>query len=75
MRPRKEHRHEGGGRAAESSHEDVLLSRLYQQITEMQQPRFAPEYDLEAGLERYRAWLSAQTTDPGTPDETGAGEN
>src|SRR6266480_1584242 len=36
-----------------------LLSQLYQQITEAQAPRFGIGYDLEKGLERYRAWLSA----------------
>jgi len=39
------------------SREDVLLSRLYQQVSEQQEPRFGAEYDLEKGLERYRTWL------------------
>ena len=39
-----------------SSHEDVLLSRLYQHITELQEPRFSAGYELDKGLERYRTW-------------------
>jgi RNA polymerase sigma-70 factor (sigma-E family) len=38
--------------------EDELASRLYRQVTEFQQSRFGTGYDLEAGLDRYRAWLS-----------------
>ena len=45
------------GRETGSSPEDVLLSRLYQQVTELQEPRFGAGYDLDKGLERYRAWL------------------
>ena len=37
------------GRETGSSHEDVLLSRLYQQVTELQEPRFGAEYDLDEG--------------------------
>ena len=40
-----------------SSPGDVLLSRLYQQVTELHEPRFGAGYDLDKGLERYRAWL------------------
>ena len=49
------------GRETGSSHEDVLLSRLYQQVTELQEPQFGAEYDLEKGLERYRIWLGEHT--------------
>ena len=45
------------GRETGSSPEDVLLSRLYQQVTELHEPRFGAGYDLDKGLERYRAWL------------------
>ena len=45
----------GGGTS--NSHRDALLSRLYQQVAEAQEPRFAAGYDLEAGLGRYQAWL------------------
>ena len=38
--------------------EDELASRLYRQVTALQQSRFGTGYDLEAGQERYRAWLS-----------------
>jgi RNA polymerase sigma-70 factor (sigma-E family) len=53
------------GRETGSLHQDVLLSRLYQQVTEQQEPRFGAEYDLEKGLERYRTWLHehAEATD------------
>ena len=46
-----------GGREQPDSHEDVRLSQLYQQVTELQAPRFEAGYDLEKGVERYRAWL------------------
>jgi RNA polymerase sigma-70 factor (sigma-E family) len=49
----------GGGDA--SAQEDALLSRMYQQIAEVREPQFAAGYDLEAGLERYRAWLGEHT--------------
>ncbi len=45
------------GRETGSSPEDVLLSRLYQQVTELHEPRFGAGYDLDKGLERYRVWL------------------
>ena len=40
------------------SHEDARLSQLYQQVTDMQAPRFEAGYHVEQGLERYKAWLS-----------------
>ena len=43
-----------------SSQEDALLSRLYQHITELQEPRFSAGYELDKGLERYRTWLQEQ---------------
>jgi RNA polymerase sigma-70 factor (sigma-E family) len=46
------------GRQKPGSHEDAGLSQLYQQVTEMQAPRFGAGYDVEKGLERYRAWIS-----------------
>jgi RNA polymerase sigma-70 factor (sigma-E family) len=49
----------GGGPS--SSHDDAPLSRLYQQITAAQEPRFAAGYDLEAGLDRYQGWLRKHT--------------
>jgi RNA polymerase sigma-70 factor (sigma-E family) len=52
-----------GERGAGGSREDELLSRLYQRITEVQAARFAPGYDLEAGLGRYRAWLGERTAE------------
>jgi RNA polymerase sigma-70 factor (sigma-E family) len=47
-----------------SAHEDALLSRVYQQIAELREPQFAAGYDLEAGLDRYRAWLGEHTVVP-----------
>jgi len=57
-----------GGRETGSSHEDAPLSRLYQQVAELQAPRFEADYDLDKGLERYRAWLSEHAEDQ-APDE------
>jgi RNA polymerase sigma-70 factor (sigma-E family) len=50
-----------GGGGTSSSPDDALLSRLYQQVTEAQEPPFAARYDLQAGLDRYRDWLREQT--------------
>ena len=47
-----------GGRQQPGPHEDARFSQLYQQVTEMQAPRFGAGYDVEKGLERYRAWIS-----------------
>ena len=52
-----------GEHGAGGSREDELLSRLYQQITGLQAARFAPGYDIEAGLDRYRAWLGERTAE------------
>jgi RNA polymerase sigma-70 factor (sigma-E family) len=52
-----------GEHGAGGSRENELLSRLYQQITERQVARFAPGYDIEAGLGRYRAWLGERTAE------------
>jgi RNA polymerase sigma-70 factor (sigma-E family) len=61
----------GGGDAG--AHEDALLSRMYQQIAEVREPQFAAGYDLEAGLDRYRAWLGEHTVvaASGTPAAEG----
>jgi RNA polymerase sigma-70 factor (sigma-E family) len=52
-----------GEHGAGGSREDELLSRLYQHITELHAARFAPGYDLEAGLDRYRDWLGERTAE------------
>ena len=52
-----------GERRVGSSREDELLSRLYQQITELQTARFSTGYDIAAGLDRYRAWLGERTAE------------
>jgi len=62
-----------GGRAAGGSHEDELLSRLYQQVTELQVSRLGTGYDLAAGLDRYKAWLREHTEDQASPDVVEAG--
>jgi RNA polymerase sigma-70 factor (sigma-E family) len=49
------------GGETSSSHDDMLLSRLYQQVTAAREPQLAAGYDLEAGLERYRGWLRQHT--------------
>jgi RNA polymerase sigma-70 factor (sigma-E family) len=61
----------GGGDA--SGHEDALLSHMYQQLAEVREPQFAAGYDLEAGLDRYRAWLGEHTVvaASGTPAAEG----
>jgi RNA polymerase sigma-70 factor (sigma-E family) len=40
--------------------QDVLLSRLYQQVTAREEDRFSAGYDLVAGLDRYQTWLRAE---------------
>jgi RNA polymerase sigma-70 factor (sigma-E family) len=47
-----------GGRETGTSHEDMLLSGVYQQVTGQQGARLAAQYDLGRGLDRYRAWLA-----------------
>jgi RNA polymerase sigma-70 factor (sigma-E family) len=49
-----------GGPSTISSRADELLSRLYQQVTEQQAAGYGSEYDIEAGLDRYRTWLRDQ---------------
>jgi RNA polymerase sigma-70 factor (sigma-E family) len=56
----------GVGRETGSSHEHLLLSHLYQQVTELQEPRFSAGYDLAAGLDRYRIWLADHTEEDAT---------
>ena len=59
-----------GGRETSTSHEDMLLSGAYQQVTDQQEARFAAEYDLGRGLDRYRAWLGQHTG----PEDEGAAD-
>jgi RNA polymerase sigma-70 factor (sigma-E family) len=61
----------GTGSSREDSREDELLSGLYQQVAETQEPQFAAGYDLQAGLDRYRGWLgehSEAAARPGRPE-------
>jgi RNA polymerase sigma-70 factor (sigma-E family) len=62
----------GGGENG-SSHEDVRLSRLYQQLVERQEPRFGQEYDLASGLDQYRGWLGKHSEEAGQRDAGPAG--
>jgi RNA polymerase sigma-70 factor (sigma-E family) len=50
------------GGETSSSHDDTLLSRLFQQVTAAQEPQLAAGYDLQAGLDRYQGWLRQHTT-------------
>jgi len=52
-----------GGGGTSSSHDDALVSGLYQQVTGSQETQFAAGYDLEAGLNRYQIWLRAYADD------------
>ena len=56
-----------GGGGTSSSHDDAMLSSIYQQVTEAQEPRFAAGYNLQAGLDRYRGWLREQAGDAPVP--------
>ena len=57
-----------GGRETSTPPEDLLLSGVYQQVTDQQGAGFAAGYDLEKGLERYQAWLAGHTA----PEEDAA---
>jgi RNA polymerase sigma-70 factor (sigma-E family) len=66
-----------GGRETSTSHQDMLLSGVYQQVTDQQGTRFAAGYDLEKGLERYQAWLGEHAgpegdSAAGAPEPAGA---
>jgi RNA polymerase sigma-70 factor (sigma-E family) len=52
-----------GGGETSGSHDDAIVSRLYQQIADAREPQFAAGYDLEAGLDRYQTWLDKRTGD------------
>jgi RNA polymerase sigma-70 factor (sigma-E family) len=45
------------GHPGDDPDQDVLLSRLYQQVTAREEDRFSADYDLVAGLDRYQVWL------------------
>ena len=52
-----------GGGGTSNSHDDALVSSLYQQVTGAQEGQFAAGYDLEAGLNRYQIWLRGHADD------------
>ena len=52
-----------GGGGTSNSHDDALVSSLYQQVTGAQETQFAAGYDLEAGLNRYQIWLREHADD------------
>jgi RNA polymerase sigma-70 factor (sigma-E family) len=58
----------GTGSSREDSREDELLSGLYQQVAETQEPQFAAGYDLQAGLDRYRGWLGEHSEAAARPE-------
>jgi RNA polymerase sigma-70 factor (sigma-E family) len=62
-----------GGGGTGSSHDDMRLSRLYQELIEWQEPRFGQEYDLTSGLDRYRAWIGKHIED-GAPNDVSAAD-
>jgi RNA polymerase sigma-70 factor (sigma-E family) len=64
----------GGDRQNGHSHEDMLLSRLYGQITEMQDRRFAVGYDIAFALERYQKWLTANAESSAPEDAARASD-
>lgn len=55
-----------GERETGNSHEDEILSGLYQQVTEMQAARFGAGYDIAAGSDRFLAWLREHAADDKT---------
>jgi len=64
-----------GGEGTGSSHEDMRLSRLYQQLTERQEPRFGQQYDLASGLDRFRAWIEKHSEDASRHNAAAAGSS
>jgi RNA polymerase sigma-70 factor (sigma-E family) len=63
-----------GGRGTSGSQKDEVLSRLYQQVTELQAAWFGAGYDIAAGLDQYETWLREHTAeDQATLDATPAG--
>jgi RNA polymerase sigma-70 factor (sigma-E family) len=56
-----------GGSGTGNSREDELLSRLYEQVTELLASRFGAGYEVAAGLDRFGTWLRQHTTE----DQTG----
>ena len=58
----------GTDSSREDSREDELLSGLYQQVAETQEPQFAAGYDLQAGLDRYRGWLGEHSQAAARPE-------
>ena len=57
-----------GGRKSSDSHEDAVLSGLYQQVSERQEPRYAAGYDMTSGLDRYQSWLRKHGQDDAGAD-------
>jgi RNA polymerase sigma-70 factor (sigma-E family) len=52
-----------GGEETGRSNEDVVLSRLYHEVTDAMEAQFGAGYDVAAGLDRYRTWLRGQGGD------------
>jgi RNA polymerase sigma-70 factor (sigma-E family) len=62
-----------GGRETGNSHENMLLSRLYEQVTEMHQRRLAAGFDLASALDQYRTWLAANA-ESSVPEAAGGAD-
>jgi RNA polymerase sigma-70 factor (sigma-E family) len=62
----------GGGRETGNSHENMVLSRLYEQVTQWHGRQYASGYDLAAALNRYRTWLTANAESRAPDDAAGA---
>jgi RNA polymerase sigma factor (sigma-70 family) len=52
-----------GERETGNSPEDEILSRVYQQVTELQAARLGTGYDIAAGSDRFLAWLREHTAE------------
>ncbi len=56
-----------GGRETSDSRDDAMLSRLYHGVSRRQEPQYAAEYDMTAGLKRYQSWLDEHGPDAAVP--------
>jgi RNA polymerase sigma-70 factor (sigma-E family) len=51
-----------GGKDTGNSHEDELLTHIYQQVTDREAAQHAATYDADAGLARFKGWLQEHTS-------------
>jgi len=59
-----------GGQETGGSGEDVMLSRLYREVTGEKEAQFGAGYDVAAGLDRYRTWLREHGGEPTPAKQT-----